>query len=217
MDLLLTLVSGPAGYAVLLVLLLLCGVGNPLPEDAVLIAGGYLIYTGVLQLVPTVAVCYCGVVCGDAILYYIGRRYGQQIITHPRFHRIIPPDRVDRIRKNFQRWGHWTILFARFLVGLRAPTFLLSGVMHVRWRTFLLFDAIGALVSVPLFVGLGFLFGNNVDALRHDVSRVQHWLLAAGVVSIVGWLFWIWRKTRREEARQDILKPAAPASVRCDV
>lgn len=92
------------------------------------------------------------VLAGDLLLYYCGRRYGQQIITHKRLHRIIPPERVDRIRHNFQRRGHWAVFFARFLVGLRSPTFLVSGVMHVPFRQFLLLDGLGALISVPLAV-----------------------------------------------------------------
>lgn len=206
-DAILAQFHGSGLYFALFFFLIICGVGNPVPEDVVLISGGYLAFTHLTKFWPTAIVCYFGVLGGDLLLYFFGRRYGQQIITHKRLHRLIPPERVDRIRHNFQRWGHWTVLIARFLVGLRSPTFLLSGVMHVPLRRFLLLDGLGALLSVPLFVGLGHLFGNNIDALRRDLKQLSHWGMAIGVVAIVALLSWLWWKSRKEEKEEDILAP----------
>lgn len=207
MDAFLSLFSGAWLYLALFLFLILCGVGNPIPEDVALITGGYLTFTGVIHFWPTVGVCIAGVLAGDCLLYFFGRKYGQMIIQHPRLTRIIPPERVDRIRINFQKRGHLTILFARFLVGLRSPTFLLSGVMHIRFRTFIFYDSIGALVSVPLFVGLGRIFGNNIEALKHDLMRIEHWVTAGAIILLVLWLFWLWWKSRKEEKEEDIYKP----------
>lgn len=193
-----SLFSGSGLYIALLVLLLLTGVGNPVPEDLVLITGGYFAFSGTLRLWPTLVICVVGVLIGDGLLYWLGRHYGQKIIAHRRLRRLLPIDRVDRIRTNFQKWGHWTILLARFLVGLRSATFLVSGVMHVRFRTFLFFDLIGALVSVPLFVGLGYIFGNNIESLQRDISHFGHWAMAAAIVLIVAWVCWLWWQLRTE-------------------
>jgi membrane-associated protein len=191
--------SGLGVYVGLLLLLILCGVGNPLPEDFALITGGYLAYTEVISFWPTVIICYVGVIIGDLMLYGLGRYYGQKIIAHRWINRIIPTERVEKIRANFRRWGRWTIFLARFLVGLRSPTFLVAGVMHVRFRDFLVLDAIGALITVPLFVGLGLLFGNNIEVLRYDVRHYSHWAMAAGIILLAGWLFWVWWKVRKED------------------
>lgn len=204
MDAFLAHFSGAMLYVVLFFSLVVCGVGNPIPEDIMLISGGYLAFAKLTLFWPTVAICYVGVLIGDSLLYFFGYKYGQHIITHRRLHRIIPPERVERIRHNFQRWGHWTVLFARFLVGLRSPTFLVSGVMHLPFRRFLLLDGIGALISVPLFVGLGFLFGNNIDVLRHDIKRFEHWSMAAGVVCVAAYLIYLWWRSRKEEKDEDI-------------
>lgn len=203
-DLLVGQSHGVMLYVVLFLALVVCGVGNPIPEDVILITGGYLAFARLTLFWPTLCVVYGGVLAGDLLLYYFGRRYGQQIIMHKRLHRIIPPERVDRIRHNFRRRGHWAVFFARFLVGLRSPTFLVSGVMHVPFRRFLLLDGLGALISVPLFVGLGFLFGGNIDVLRHDMKRFEHWSMAAGVVLVAAYLIYLWWRSRKEEKDQDI-------------
>ncbi|MBI2343734.1 MAG: DedA family protein [Deltaproteobacteria bacterium] len=195
--------SGGGLYVAFLLLLLLCGVGNPVPEDLVLLTAGYFAYASLVELWPVVLVCYVGVVAGDSILYFFGRHYGQRIISHRWLARILPADRLERIRKNFQRRGHWTILLARFLVGLRSPTFLVSGVLHVRFRTFLLLDAIGAVVSVPFFVGLGYLFGNNIESIQQDMQHVGHWIMAIGIGLLLVWVWWIWWRVRREEVAEE--------------
>lgn len=196
MDAILSIFHGPGLYAALFVLLLLCGVGNPIPEDLVLMTAGYLAFSGQVKLVPMLIVCYVGVICGDLLLYQLGYHYGQKIIDHPRLMRLAPPARVARIRHNFERWGKWSIGLARFLPGLRAPTFLMSGVMRIRFRTFTLLDGIGGLFSVPLFVGLGFVFGGNLDGLRHDIRHISHWIMAGGVVAILCFLAWLWLRSR---------------------
>lgn len=192
--------ASPVAYLLIFAFLVLCGLGNPVPEDTVLIAAGYLAYTEVVHIYLILGVSYFGVLIGDMLLYYFGHKYGQKIIEHPKFLRLIPVKRVDQIRRGFHRWGYWMVFFARFLVGFRAPTFLLSGVMNFRFRKFVMIDAIGGLISVPLFVGLGYLFGSHVEALRHDVSKIKHWVVAAVVLLIAIFFVWRWLKSRKEDA-----------------
>lgn len=191
--------ASPVAYLVIFGLLILCGVGNPLPEDTILIAGGYLAYAEVVNVYYIIAICYVGIIGGDVLLYSIGRKYGQRVIEHPKFLRLIPIARVDKIRRGFRRWGHWMIFFARFLVGFRSPTFLLSGVMKLPFKEFLVIDCLGAVISVPLFVGLGYLFGTHVEAIRHDVTRVKHWIVAAIILLIAIFFVWRWFRSRKED------------------
>lgn len=191
--------ASPIAYLIIFVFLILCGVGNPVPEDTVLIAAGYLAYTEVISIFWILLIAYVGVIGGDLLLYFFGHRYGQKVIEHPKFLKIIPVKRVNTIRRGFHRWGHWMIFFARFLVGFRSPTFLLSGVMKVPFRKFVAIDCLGALFSVPLFVGLGYLFGAHVEAVGRDIRRIKSWVVAAVVLLIAIFLLWRWWRSRRED------------------
>lgn len=196
--------ASPIAYLFIFGFLILCGVGNPVPEDTVLIAAGYLAYSEVISLKITLPLAYIGVLSGDLLLYYFGQKYGQKIIEHPKFLKIIPVERVDKIRRGFKRWGSWMVFFARFLVGFRSPTFLLSGVMHMPFRRFIVFDCLGALISVPIFVGLGYIFGAHVEALRHDIGLIKHWVVAVVIVLIAIFFMWRWFRSRKEDVE---LKP----------
>ena len=203
MDAILAQFTGPMLVAVYFLFLILCGFGNPVPEDLIMITGGYLIYTGLLDPVVAGVTSYIGVIAGDMLLYYFGRKYGQKIIEHRWLAKLAPPSRVAMIRKHFKRWGHWTIFFARFLPGLRAPTFLLSGVMHVRFRTFAIFDGLGTLVSVPLFVGLGYFFGNHMDTLKRDIHEIRSILVVAAIVVVIAYLIYLWYSSEKSTEDSD--------------
>lgn len=192
--------ASPFAYLFIFGFLILCGLGNPLPEDTILIAGGYLAATQVVNIYYLLAVAYVGIISGDLLLYHFGRKYGQMIINHPKFLKLIPIKRVDKIRRGFRRWGSWMVFFARFLVGFRSPTFLLSGVMKMPFKKFVLVDCLGALISVPVFVGLGYLFGAHVGDLKKDIHRVQSWVVAGVVLAVALFFLWRYLKSRKEDA-----------------
>ncbi len=203
MDAVLAQFTGPMLVAVYFIFLILCGFGNPIPEDLIMITGGYLIFSGLLNPLVAAIVSYIGVIAGDMLLYYFGFKYGQKIIEHRWLVKLAPPSRVSLIRRHFKNWGHWTIFFARFLPGLRAPTFLLSGVMHVRFRTFATFDGLGTLVSVPLFVGLGYFFGNHIEALKHDIHEIRSILVVIAIGIVITYLLYLWYSSEKTTEEGD--------------
>ena len=86
-DLLLQLVdstsSGIVSYAVVFGILLLCGLGVPLPEDVSLILGGYLVFSGKARLLLMMITGFAGILMGDSIIFVAGRRIGSQIGARP--------------------------------------------------------------------------------------------------------------------------------------
>src|SRR2546423_1124986 len=62
------------GYPALFGVLLLCGVGLPLPEDIPLIAAGFFVQRGEFDLAVACICAWCGIIGGDCILYSLGRK-----------------------------------------------------------------------------------------------------------------------------------------------
>src|SRR3954454_19449070 len=71
------------GYVVLFGLLFACGLGLPLPEDVPLIIAGALIAKGQMHLAVAAVCAWCGIIGGDCVLYYMGRRFGLEITRVP--------------------------------------------------------------------------------------------------------------------------------------
>jgi len=161
-------------YMGLFILLLVGGIGFPFPEDTTLILCGFLIFNGVVRPVPACIVVYSGVLFTDLFLYFVGRKYGRQIVTHKRFRKILTPERLAMLQEKFNKRGGLVLLFGRHFVGLRAQILLTAGVMRMSSLKFLLVDAISALFTIAFMVGAGYIGGNSFQIIRKDITRVEH-------------------------------------------
>ncbi|MGA8567909.1 MAG: DedA family protein [Candidatus Binataceae bacterium] len=176
-------------YAGLLVVLILCGMGLPIPEDVALLAGGFLVHRGVIQYPMTLAVALVGVVAGDNSLFFLGRRFGTGLVKYLGIGRPRSQRQIDWLKSFMQRHGHRAILYARFVAGLRALVYLTAGSFGVNPLRFFLYDLAGAVISVPIVVTLGYLFGNEIEVVLQYIGGVEKlvWLVVAlsfGVIAM---------------------------------
>lgn len=164
--------------------LLLCGVGLPLPEEVTLIGSGLLLYQGHVDFVAISLVCSAAILLGDSIPFLVGRRYGLGILQHRWVEKVLHPERFALLEWRFASYGNWAVFTCRFLPGIRIPGYFLAGSLRMSYTRFLLLDALGVAISVPTSIYLGKVFGGSVDRLRQHFADL-HLVLAFGVVSLV--------------------------------
>jgi len=177
-------IFGEFSYLGPFVVLLLCGVGLPLPEEVTLIGSGLLLYREAVEFLPIVGVCSAAILLGDSIPYWLGRRYGSSALEIRWVGRILHPERMGRLRRRFQEHGNWTVFGCRFFAGVRLPGYFIAGTMGMAYTRFLLLDALGVAISVPASIYLGKLFGGQVDTLKHRVHDM-HLILAFVALSLI--------------------------------
>ena len=172
-------------YAGLFLVLLLCGLGLPVPEDLALLTGGFLVHRGVTQYPTTLAISFVGVVAGDNSLFFLGRRFGTGVLRYLAFvrPRILP--RIERLRQFMERHGNMAIFYARFLAGVRALIYLTAGSTGVTPRRFVVYDALGALISVPVSVSIGYLFGDQIDRAIGYLGGFDRLVMIAALACII--------------------------------
>ncbi|MCW5830717.1 MAG: VTT domain-containing protein [Deltaproteobacteria bacterium] len=170
--------------------LLACGLGLPMPEDIILVTTGYLAYLGKLDMRPAIfpahlpqglalgiVATFAGVIAGDSIIFTLGRRFGPHIIEFPLIRKIATRERVEAAEYYFEKYGTRFIFVGRFMAGVRAPMFLTAGILRVPYRKFILYDGMGALISVPLLVYAGYYFGEDIDRAFHLAREAQQTVL----------------------------------------
>ena len=182
------------GYIAVFVMLLICGFGVPIPEDVTLVTGGVIAGLGFANEHNMVAVGLAGVMVGDGLIFIGGRLFGDKITRVKFFQRLLTPERYAAVQEKFSRYGRWVMFVARFLPGLRTPVFLTAGMSkRVSFPTWFFMDGFAALISVPVWVYLGFYGAKNIDWLFDVVRRGQHVLLGLLLLgAIVGAVYW-WR------------------------
>jgi membrane protein DedA with SNARE-associated domain len=180
-------------YAGMLAVLVLCGFGLPVPEEATFLAAGYLVYLGLTDYWLTVVVCLVGAMTGDATMFLLGRRWGGELLGHPIMQKFITEAKLQKVRARFDEHRMKTIFVCRFLVGARAAAFFTAGSLGMGFGRFFLVDLSAALISVPLFVLIARHFGERVDEAARWMRNIN--LVAAGAASvvIVGVLLIAWK------------------------
>jgi len=178
------------------------GLGFPLPEDLILLAGGYLAFEGYTNIYVTVPVAIFGALVGDVTVYFLGRYFGEGFINLRHIKKFFSKKRLVKIREYFKKHGDKTIFFARFVVGLRNPVYLVAGTMKIRFSRFLCIDSLGAFVSVPLIVCLGFIFGEQIGFLLGYVNRVRYSILIVLLLCGISWI--IYKRLKLKKGRLSI-------------
>jgi membrane protein DedA with SNARE-associated domain len=178
------------GLLAVFVLLLLENFGLPLPGELALLYAGYHLraYGGftLLELIVTgVVASSAGQLTGYAVGRY-ARDFARRLLR-------MKPARYSRYDTYFQHHGPVTILFARFVTGLRILAGLLAGVARMRFRSFIMFDICGAVLWVSVVSVSGALLGSHWHRLLRLMSRLDALILIAAVL-----LIWIaWRRLHR--------------------
>jgi membrane protein DedA with SNARE-associated domain len=181
-------------YLGILALLILGEIGFPFPEDAILLLTGVLAAHEVVKPLPAFLVLYAGLLITDFSLYWVGKKYGRNVVEHKRFHKIISPDRLSKLEKKFKKWGGLVVFLGRHIWGLRAQIFLVAGVMKMSATKFLVADGIAALLTIALWGGMGYLGGNSLQVLKKDVTRIEHIAVVVLVILLAcGIFFWYFK------------------------
>lgn len=156
-------VSGVEAYGLVLGVLFFCGLGLPIPEDITLIAAGILAGHGQISLGGALIAGFFGVLIGDTILFLIGQKYGRRVFDWPVFNKFFTAARIAKAEQQIQMHARKICFTARFMPGLRAPIYLTAGIMGVPFRVFITQDGLAALLSVPVWIYLGYWFADKID------------------------------------------------------
>jgi membrane protein DedA with SNARE-associated domain len=159
------------GYGAILIAVVLSNIGFPVPEETILVVGGYLAQRGTLRVGIVMAVGIASAVTGDGIGYWLGRRYGRRAIERYGRWVHITPARLEKICAFVGRYGAWAVFCARFVAGLRFLAGPLAGATGLGPLAFATGNVLGACLFVPVVVGLGYLLGH---AFGEDIERLVH-------------------------------------------
>ncbi len=120
----------------------------PIPEEMPIIAAAVLSHEGIVRWWLALPFCLLGVLSGDMVLYWVGRRHALK-----------------------------TVGTARHVMGLRAAAFLTAGSASVPFWKFVVADAGAALFGVPLVFGLAYFFTDQIKAIM-AISPLDSLLVA---------------------------------------
>jgi len=187
------------GYWAVAAALLLENAGVPLPGETVLLLASFLAYTERdLQIKWIILVGTLAATVGDNLGYALGHYGGRSVLERYRSIFRVSDVALARGEKLFVEYGAITILFARFVFGVRVIAGPMAGVLRMPWKKFAVFNLMGAAFWVTVISCVGYIFGSRWNVLMHFMRGFDLALVAAFVL-IVGFLWW--RNRRRRDGR----------------
>lgn len=172
------------GYAAIVVVTFFEG-------ETIVILAGIAASLGYLHLTSIIAAALTGSIAGDQTWFYVGRRWGTQLLDR----REVWRQRADRVFMHLQRHQTWLMLTFRFYYGLRSVTPFAIGAARVSRLRFLTLNAGGAVIWAVSFTFTGYLCGKAGASAVDKYNRYA--LLAVGVIAVIAtaWVLLGKRKT----------------------
>jgi membrane-associated protein len=133
-----------------------------------------------LDITVIIPLLMAAAVLGDAVNYAAGRVIGRRVFTSDSS-RLLNRKHLVRTQEFYERYGGKTIIIARFIPIIRTFAPFVAGVGHMRYRRFFMFNVVGAVAWVGLFVPAGYWFG-NLPGVKKNFHYV---ILAILVLSVM--------------------------------
>ena len=175
------------GVPAFFVILVVTAAGIPFPDTLMLLLVGSFVAQGEMKLWQVLVAGSAGAIIGDQIGYFLGRWGGRRLVRRIT-NRVGGAEKMKRAEAFSRRWGGAGIFFSRWLVGPLGPWInLSSGITAYPWHRFIVWDVMGEVLWVVLYVMLGNLFSDRVEDLADLLGNVTWVIVGVLAATILGW------------------------------
>ncbi|GAA2597041.1 DedA family protein [Winogradskya consettensis] len=189
------------GYLAVAAIILVESFGMPAPGQTIMVAAAIYSSWGRLDIWAVGIIAFVAAVLGDNIGYWIGVRGGRKAVHRFGKYIFITPERLERAELFFARRGNRIVVVARFIDGLRQLNGVIAGITAMPWRTFLIYNAIGAALWVGWWTTIAYLLGTHLVEIIDRAHEYKWFAIAAVILAIGAYVFFHMRHIRKRKAR----------------
>jgi membrane-associated protein len=140
-----------------------------LPGDSLLFAAGAFAALGSLNIGMLFLLMAVAAIAGDTANYWIGHYIGPKAFSGKV--KFLKKEYLDKTRVYFEKYGGKTVIIARFIPIVRTFAPFVAGVGAMKYSQFILYNIVGGLLWVSLFLFGGYFFG-NIPIVKHNFTIV---------------------------------------------
>ncbi len=194
------------GYALLFLWVLAEQGALPVPSAPLLLAVGALVRTHRLNGLAAIACCLAGALIADSVWFYLGRHRGKRVLRFLCRVSLSPDSCVRQTENTFVKHGVKTLFIAKFIPGLNAVAAPLAGDSGLAALRFLAADGLGILLWSSTYIGVGYLFADQLELTLNYVERLGSGLAILVVGLFASWIIWKFIQRRRFLKQMEIAR-----------
>jgi membrane protein DedA with SNARE-associated domain len=176
------------GYLALVAIVFMEAIGLPVPAAVALVIGGAACAWGVMSPGWAIVVSVIGILAGDILLFFLGRKSGWWLLGFLCRVALNPETCILRSAESFYKRGRTTLLIAKFIPGVNTMAPPLAGSMRMRFSQFLHLDLGGTLLYVLAYGIPGFLFSRFLKDVLRVFENFGHALQFVIVIVLLGYI-----------------------------
>jgi membrane protein DedA with SNARE-associated domain len=153
-------------------------------------------------LAAVIALAALGAALGHLGWFFAGRRWGYGVLRVLCRISIEPDTCVQRTQGTFDRFGARALVAAPFIPGLTTIAPPLAGLSGMPVLRYLALDALGDVLWASTFVGLGYVFGDQVTWVLRGALTYGSSILGVALTVLCLWL--LYKLFQRERVRRKL-------------
>ncbi len=164
------------GYWALFLSFYVCLLGLPIPNEILVMSGGFLSTTTYLNPILTFVIVFFTVILNATILFFLGKTFGNRLIELLKKRKGLGRKLV-RSSVLIQRYGPYAAALCYLLPVMRHFIPFLMGTYSISYRKFALYSYSSALVWTLILYLIGMFFGSNLYKIGQNLNDIGAWLL----------------------------------------
>jgi LPXTG-motif cell wall-anchored protein len=177
----------------------------PTPSDLLVALGGFLTQHGRVSWVAVWLIAWLSNLLGSIIVYLLARRYGRQFVTSRLGQKLLPPDAIVSLEKEYLRFGAAGIFLSRFLPGIRSFVAPFVGLINLHWFPAIAPIALASAVWYAVITWAGARVGEEWEAISRFVNQLNQTLAILAGVIVIGIALFVIRRRRKNPPPRDRL------------
>lgn len=147
--------------------------GSVVFGETIILAAAYLAGHGWWSIYTVFWLTFLGTLSSDCVWFYFGRKLAKKSEEWE-----LKREKYKKVLLFLERLTHrrafLSLLFIKFLYGTRIITIMYLSVHKLRFRTFLLFNAIGTFLWLLVMVALGWYASKKIGTDIPDIKKFQY-------------------------------------------
>lgn len=180
------------GYWALFFCLWLGIVGMPIPDEMIVMSGGFVSSLGILNVIPAFVLTYLGVVSGLSLGYILGKVFGTKVLD-----KLMKKKKAKYFLKSQQmveKYGQYALVTSYFIPVVRHIVPYLVGMNNMSFKTYALYSYTTGFVWTLVYFVLGSLFGQHIESIV--AVAIKYGAYFGGIVFVVASGIYLYKQRR---------------------